>query len=92
MSSLLFDPEESEAIIIIVIVFSCSVVSNSFVTIWIVACQAPLFVGFPRQRHWSGLPFPSPGDLPDPGIEPTSPALRVNSLPLSHWRSPIITI
>ena len=92
MSSPLFDPEESEAIIVIVIVFSCSVMSNSFVTIWIVARQAPLFVGFPRQRHWSGLPFPSPGDLPDPGIEPTSPALRVNSLPLSHWGSPIITI
>ena len=37
--------------------------------------QAPLFVGFPRQEDWSGLPFPSPGDLPDPGLEPASPAL-----------------
>ena len=48
-----------------------------FVTPWTVACQAPLSVGFPRQEYWSGLPFPSPGDLPDPGIEPvslTSPA------------------
>ena len=37
-----------------------------------VACEAPLSVGFPRQEHWSGLPFPSPGDLPDPGIKPVS--------------------
>ena len=40
-----------------------------------VAHQAPLFMGFPRQEYWSGLPLPSPGDLPDPGIEPTYPAL-----------------
>ena len=46
-----------------------------FVTPWTVARQAPLSVGFPRQEYWSGLPFPSPGDLPDPGIEPSSPAL-----------------
>ena len=39
---------------------------------WTVACQAPLSVGFPRQEYWSRLPFPSPGDLPDPGIEPPS--------------------
>ena len=42
---------------------------------WIVACQAPLSVGFPRQECRSGLPFPSPGDLPGPGLQPTSPAL-----------------
>ena len=47
-----------------------------------VASQAPLSVGFPRQEYWSGLPFLSPGDLADPGIEPTSPAL-----PLSHQGS-----
>ena len=41
-----------------------------FVTPWTTACQAPLSMGFPRQDYWSGLPFPSPGDLPDPGIEP----------------------
>ena len=41
-----------------------------FVTLWSVACQAPLSMGFSRQEHWSGLPLPSPGDLPDPGIEP----------------------
>ena len=39
------------------------------------ACQAPLSIGFSRQEYWSGLPFPSPGDLPDPGFEPMSPAL-----------------
>ena len=46
-----------------------------FVTPWTVAHQAPLSMGFSRQEYWSGLPFPSPGDLPDPGIKPTSPAL-----------------
>ena len=45
-----------------------------FVTPWAVACQAPLSMGFSRQEHWSGLRFPSPGGLPDPGIKPTSPA------------------
>ena len=43
-------------------------------TPWTAVCQAPLSVGFPRQEHWSGLQFPSPRDLPDPGIEPPSPA------------------
>ena len=49
-----------------------------FATPWTIACQAPLSLGFSRQEYWSGLPFPSPGDLPDPGIEPesfVSPAL-----------------
>ena len=49
--------------------------SNSFVTPWTVTCQAPLSMGFSRQEYWSGLSFPSPGDLPDPGIEPVSPSL-----------------
>ena len=44
-----------------------------FATPWTVARRAPLSMGFPRQEYWSGLPFPSPGDLPDPGIEPASP-------------------
>ena len=48
-----------------------SVVSDS-ATPWTVAHQAPLSIGFSRQEHWSGLPLPAPGDLPDPGIEPTS--------------------
>ena len=46
-----------------------------FATPWTVAYQAPPSMGFPRQESWSGLPFPSPGDLPDPGIEPRSPTL-----------------
>ena len=46
-----------------------------FATPWTVACQATLSTGFSRQEHWSGLPCPPPGDLPDPGIEPASPAL-----------------
>ena len=45
-----------------------------------VACQGPLFMGFPRQEYWNGLPFLSPGDIPDPGIEPGSPALQAVSL------------
>ena len=49
--------------------------SNSVIT-WTVACQAPLSMGFSRQEYWGGLPFPTSGDLPDPGIEPASPALE----------------
>ena len=49
--------------------------SDSLVTPWIVACQAPLSMEFPRQEYWSGLPFPSPGDLLDPEIKPKTPAL-----------------
>ena len=50
-----------------------------FVTLCTVASQAPLSMGFSRQEYWSGLPFPSPEDLSDPGIEPWSPALQENS-------------
>ena len=46
--------------------------SDSFVTLWTEARQVPLSMGFSRQEYWSGLPFPSPGDLPDPGIKPVS--------------------
>ena len=53
------------------------------------ALQFPLSMGFPRQEHWGGLQFPSPGDLPDPGIKPTSPALQMDSLLLSYQGSPI---
>ena len=55
-----------------------------FVTLWAVSSQAPLSVGFSRQEYWSGLPFPSPSDLPKPGIKPASPvspALQADSLP-----------
>ncbi|CAI9165670.1 unnamed protein product [Rangifer tarandus platyrhynchus] len=51
-----------------------------FVTPWTVACQAPLFMGFSRQEHWSGLPFPPPGDLPGPGIKPGCPTLQADAL------------
>ena len=53
-------------------------------TPWTVAYQASLSMGFSRQEYWSGLQFPSPGDLPDPGIEPESPALQADTLP-SEW-------
>ena len=55
-----------------------------FATPWTVTHQAPPSMGFSRQEHWSGLPFPSPGDLPDPGTEPAFSAWQANSLPLSH--------
>ena len=51
-----------------------------FVTPWTVAYEAPPSVGFSTQEYWSGLPFPSPGDLPDPGIKPWSPALHADAL------------
>ena len=51
-----------------------------FATPWTVAYQAPPSVGFSRQEYWSGLPFPSPEDLPNPGIEPGSPALQADTL------------
>ena len=59
-----------------------------FATPWTVAYQAPPSMGFSRQEHLSGLPFPSPGDLPNPGIEPGSPALQTLSH-LSHQGSPV---
>ena len=80
-----------------VIFFHCKLVdwnwdSNSCVHVkpcltapWTVAHQAPLSMELSRQEYWSGLPFPTPGDLSDPGIEPASPP--VNSLPLSHLGS-----
>ena len=60
---------------------------DSSATPWTVALQAPLSMGFSRQEYWSGLPFPSPGDLPNPGIEAESPALQTGSLPLGHQES-----
>ena len=59
-----------------------------FVTLWTVACQVSLSMGFSRQEYWSGLPCPPPGDLPHPGI--TSPALQADSLLLSHGGRPEI--
>ena len=57
-------------------------------TPWTRACQVLLSLGFFRQECWSGLPFPSPGDLPDPGIEPRSSALQADSLPPELQRKP----
>ena len=60
-----------------------------FANLWTIVCRGPLSMGFPRQKYWSGLTFPSPGDLPNTGIEPASPALQADSLPLSHLGSSI---
>ena len=69
--------------------FSCSIVPDS-ATPWIVTCQAPLSMEFSTQEYWSGLPFPSPGDLPNPGIEHQSPALQADSLPLRHQEAQFV--
>ena len=60
-----------------------------FMTPWTLASQAPLSMGFSRQEYWSGLPFPSPEDLPNSGIEPRSPALQADSYHLSHQEAHI---
>ena len=59
-----------------------------FTTPWTVACQAPLPMGFSQQEYCSGLPFPSPRDLPNPGMKPSLLHWQADSLPLSHWGSP----
>ena len=59
-----------------------------FATPWTIAYQAPLSMGFSRREYWSGLPFPSPGDLPDPGTKPESPALQI-LYHLGHIANPI---
>ena len=61
-----------------------------FVTPQTVANQASMSMGFPKQEYWSGLPFPSPGDLTDPGIEPTTPALAGEFFLLSHQGNALI--
>ena len=70
-----------------VVIVACVPVAQSyltFVTPWIGAGEAPLSMGFSGQEYWSGLPLPPPGYLPNPAIEPMSPALQADSLPLSH--------
>ena len=72
------------------IVGSGGLVAKSCLTLatpWTVALQAPLSMGLSRQEYWCGLPFPSPGDLPDPGIDPVSWQDQVGSLPMSHQGS-----
>ena len=77
-------PHESECV-------SPLVMSDSAI-LWTVAHQAPLSMGFPRQEYWSGLPFPFPGDLPNPGIELGSPVLQADSLPSEPPGRPNITL
>ena len=60
-----------------------------FATLWTVAHQAPPSMGFSRQEYWSGLPFSSPGDLPDPGFELRSPTLQADSLPSEQDKFPL---
>ena len=70
---------------------ACVLLLQFYPAVWdpgTVAHEAPLSMGFLRQENWSGLTFPSPGDLHDPGTEPTSPALQADSLLLSHLGSP----
>ena len=64
--------------------FSCSVVSD-FVTPWTAACLGLLSMGFTRQEYWSGLPFPPPGDLPEPGIQPASSTLAGGFFSIEPW-------
>ena len=78
--SYIFPPFLTHRISRILCMHACSVMSDS-VTPWTVACQDPLSMGFPKQEYWNVLPFPSPGYLPNPGIEPTSPPLQAASSP-----------
>ena len=59
-----------------------------FATLWTIAPQAPLFMGFSKQEYWSGLPYSPPGDLPNLGIQPGLPALQADSLPADLSRKP----
>jgi len=59
-------------------------------TLWTVACQAPLSMGLIRQGYWTGLPCPPPGDLPNPGVKPGSPALQADSLPTELLGKPFV--
>ena len=71
---------------------SCLSHIQLFVTLWTIALQAPLSMGFSRQEYWSGFPCPPPGDRPNPGMEPVSPAapaLQADSLPLSIREAPV---
>ena len=65
----------------------CALNISSLVIPWAVACQAPLSMEFSKQECWSGMPFPFPGDLPDPGIEPRFPALQADYLPSVQFSS-----
>ena len=73
--TLLWNKCHQTSLLITAVLSSCSVIPSSFASPWTVARQAPLSMGFSRQEYWNGLPFPSPGKLPDPGIKPTSSKL-----------------
>ena len=86
-------PNSSTRHHLLLLLFSCLVLPDSIVTPWTVAHQAPLSMVFPRQEYWKGLPFPSPGDLPNPGIELASSALTcgfVTTVPPGKPVGPII--
>ena len=70
----------------------CVLVTQTCPTPWTVARQAPPFMESSRQEHWSGLPFPSPGDLPDPGIKPGFPTLQADSLPSEPAGKPFVHV
>ena len=74
---------------VVVLLLSCV---QLFCDLWTVACQASLSIGFPRQEYWSGLPFLSPGDLPNPGMEPLSPALAGGFFTTEPPGKPHITV
>ena len=74
---------------LLLLLLSCFSRVRLFVTPWTVACQAPLSMGFSRQEYWSGWSFLSPGDLPDPGIEPRSSTLQADSLPAEPQGKPL---
>ena len=73
-------------------IFHCLSRVQLFVTPWTVAYQAPPSMGFSRQEYWSGVPFPSPGDLPNPGIEPGSPAFQADALTSEPPGKPRFTV
>ena len=66
-------------LVLLLLILSCFSHILLFAIRWSVVCQAPLSTGFSRQKYWSGLPFPPPGDLPDPGIEPSSPTSTIEN-------------
>ena len=77
---------------VVVWLFSCSIVPDSFATPWTVTHQVPLFMRLSTQEYWRRLPFPSLGHLPNPGIEPLSPAWQADSLPLSQLGSLVFAL
>ena len=91
LRSRILEPGKDVPVFTCVCVYSLSGV-HCFATPWTIALQGPLFMEFPRWEYWGELPFPSPGDRPDPRLEPGSPALQVDSLPLSQQGSPPVFI